>query len=377
MRIARRSSRRRGIAGIIGAVILFTLLFTIGTEYFIFVNNANNLETQSLVNRGNTLAARLQENALLTTSLSTSNTIQFYLNNTGGQTLNVTSILLFSGKGTLLACEGGGLPGGQGCTANSGLPLVANVGRGGPAHGYVDTDYNYTTGTDTLDVITSNGNIFSATYPQTGVSLAAQALSSGAIGDLYLSLATYRYYNLTNIGCPAASDSSGWCFAKVPGSLAYVIPAALSTKTNLAFSVQVTDLNPTQLNITLDQYSYIEELGIQGQAVSGLSWYIISNSSTTILNHYTPVTLQYDKPVTLFFASGVPACYVGEAAGTAQCNNFTPLTPVLNGNKVVPSGFQFSVFIISHGWKGMALSKQTAKNTNYGQNSPYVTTLYY
>jgi len=42
-------SARRGTAGVIAAVIMFGILFTVGTGYFIFVNSTNNQYVKNLV----------------------------------------------------------------------------------------------------------------------------------------------------------------------------------------------------------------------------------------------------------------------------------------------------------------------------------------
>ncbi len=342
-------------------MILFTLLFTVGTEYFIFVNNANTLETQSLIGRGNALAARLEEEAIVTTKLNSGGYVEFYLNNTGGATLNVTSAIVLSSAGTVLECDGVGLPAGQGCGNTSpGLPQAANVGRGTQP---IVTNYKYVTGTVVLKLTTSTGNVFSATYPETGVSLASQALSSGAIGDIYIQPQSYTYYEVcTSPSGTCSPCTSGTCFIQ-PQAKAFTIPAAFIANAPTAFSVNVTDFNPQQANITLDQYSFIEHFWGKGSSFRVAIWYCVSVSGKTLQvdSSYEPITLIYDKPTVLYFASASPGGFVPYSLG---------------GSNSPPSSTIASVFIISHGWEGVSTANLATTTQNYGQNSPYVSTLY-
>lgn len=351
------------------------MLFTIGSEYFIFVNNANNLANQSLVNRANALANRLQEGVTVTTSLSASNYIEFYFNNTGGIAVNVTSFIVLSSSGAVLACDGIGLPSGQGCTTSSpAMPLVANVGRGAPPSGYAITGYLYPTTsspTVTLKLITSNGNVFSQTYPTTGVSLAAQALSSGAIGDLYLAFQSYHYYIVTTgSGCPNGTGESGYCIDDQ--GKAFAIDHTLTGPNfDVAFSVRITDLNQQKANIVLDPYTLMSLVPESGKgSLSYTNWFIISNQSTgghnMILSAYTPVTLVYNVPQTVVFASNAPIL----SGQTFTINS-------LQATGTVASGTTTPVFMVSHGCEAQGITTCTISSANYGQNSPYVTTLFY
>ncbi len=390
--------RRRGIAAIVGAVILFTMLFTIGTSYFLFVNNANSAYEQSLLKAGSQVQAGLNENIVVTTALVSSvGDVGFYLNNTGGQTVTLQSVFLVDSNSVVLSCFGTGItpPTGLTCsnvighsvgTGTALFPIALSPGQGRPltSEGIYDLGSACDTKVCDVKVVTSNGNIFTATYPATGVSLAAQALSSGAIGDLYLAFQTYTWYNVTTGGtCPTSGTvyndqlSSGYCLNNVKGKSAFDVPASVAVMNScpsncgIAFSVVVTDLNPSELSITLDEYSLIMDLTVHaGSGTVPIVWYIVSNSSTTIYQNYSPVTLQYNKPTLLLFASLNPVCSSGTCGSS---NSFAPQYACGNSrSSCVGSGFTAPVFLVSHGWKGIP----TTDTPNYGQNSPYVTTLY-
>lgn len=404
MKIPRRPSRRRAISGIIGAVILFTLLFTVGTEYFIFVNNANNLETRSLVNRGNAISSNLQENINVQTSLSPSNYIRFYFNNTGGRTVNVTSLLVVGSSGAVVECDGLGMPSSSSPTCNNPnttptLPIVANVGKGAPisaTNPYIVTGTKYGTGGQTgvvtLKLITSTGNIFSATYPPTGVSLAAQALTSGAIGDLYLTFQSFTYYQVGSSGCTTGPGYSGLCLTSAKSAFSIVAPAS---NEYVAFSVQVTDLNNKTASIVLDQFTALYLLLVHGASGAvPIPWSIVSvqGSNLNIMSQYTPITLGYGTPTTIYFAAA--ACdQQTQPTGMNAYGNLGSACPVVsglsqiqsigpNGNIKISAGFDASVFIMAHGWLYLpmpslsALSYTGTNPTNYGQNLPFVTSVF-
>lgn len=389
-----RKRGKAGVAGIVAAVILFAMLFTVGTGYFMFVNSSNTLYNSAVSARNSALQSQTSESVQLTTiavsdsACSGGQCIGLYVNNTGGVGVNITSIyILYTGK-THSICMGVGLP--KGClpalisspppvTSFPGcqFPAYVNVGKGtrgiptksgsgctsATTGSVIDTEEPANSTVATVRVITQRGNIFAATYPPTAETLAAQALSSGAIGDLYMSFSSYSYYSVTTGGsCPTGSSCLN---LQQQMGAAFTIPYNFGP--SIGFSVSVTDLNPNQLNITLDQYSLINHVIESGSgAVKYYVWYIVgthtSGGQIVINSTFTHVFLPYDKPVTLYFASSSPVTASGFSA---------------QGLSQVKQGSTAPIFIVSHGWKGMPFKSQVETNANYGQNSPYVTTLYY
>ena len=396
MEIPVRRNRRRAISGIIGAVILFTLLFTIGSEYFIFVNNVNNLETQALVNRGNAIANRLQESIQIIPSLNASSYLRFYINNTGGITVNITSMMILSSTGVELGCYGIGYSTSLNCgNTTPALPLVANPGAGAPRHSYVVSSYSYTSGTVVLKLFASDGSSYSATYPAPATELAAEALSSGAIGDLYLNFHSYQYYTVSACnGIPLGTQLSGTGNYSSGECLTSGTPAFAISHTNTAdigFSVQVTNLNNQSYDIVLDQFSLLYQV-LQGPSAKGTyyAWYISSvfdqGGQQVVTESFNPVVLVHNVPTTLYFVAS--ACVTSsEGPSSSTCSLFTNQVQVSSCQQISgctnSGGYVSTVFIISHGWEMdppvtvSALSYTGTNSPNYGQNSPYVSSLYY
>jgi len=175
MKFARRKPRR-AIAGIVATVIMFAILFTVGTSYFIFVNSQNASYVSSLLSATNKVQGSLAESLSISTVLESNGDVGFYANNTSAATVNMTAALVISSTGSLLRCVGIGFPAGAGC-ANTAptLWVVVNAGKGTVTF---DTGYLYVAGTtDTVKVLTARGNTYSATYPEP----ASQSSSSQSV----------------------------------------------------------------------------------------------------------------------------------------------------------------------------------------------------
>jgi hypothetical protein len=196
MKMGKSAKRTRmGIAGIVATVIMFAILFTVGTSYFIFVNQSNADYVKNLVSASGKMQGSLGESLTVTTTLlSSSGDIGYYVNNTSGRSMNITTALLVSSTGQVLKCVGNGLPAGScssqsptftvctnsTCSATqSQAYIVVNAGRGSSS---IDTGYLPVSGfTYTLKVITALGNIFTQTYPQTSDAYSNQANSASVI----------------------------------------------------------------------------------------------------------------------------------------------------------------------------------------------------
>ncbi len=344
--------RRKAVAGIVAAVIMFAMLFTVGTAYFLFVNSTNLQYVQSLLTRTNNLQDRAAESMLLSVALSGSGHITFVSNNTSPISLNITAAIVTDTFGNMLQCDGRGLPGTCG-NSSPALPMAMNPARGS---GVVDTGYTYVgAATVIVKVITSRGNVFSATYPASSTVLAAQALSSGAIGDVYLKPGSFSYYSIVACGLNSCLQRQG---------LGFSIQGTFATSNQMAFSVTVTNLNPNQLNLTLDANTLLADFFTPRGTASNaknIAWFIISNLTTVIQPTYTPITLLYNKPYTLVFGSSTSGTFTGFTVSTAQ----------------MPTPNISLVFILTHGCKAMKAANCNTNTYNYAQNSPYVATLYY
>lgn len=356
------AKRRPGISGIVASVILFAMLFTVGSSYFLFVNQNDLVYSQALSNRANAAVNRLSENLLLTaTAASPGKDIMLKVSNVGGIASNITAVYVINASNNyILKFYKTGTSG-----ITPGLPVAVNVGS---LSSSINTGQVYASGWNyIIKAVTQRGGTFSTTFPPSSTSLAARALSSGAIGDLYLNFQSYEYYTLYTGGtCPTGGSYSGYCLNFI--NKAFAISVGTYGSANLAFSVSMTDLNNQTANIVLDPYTLLTQIiESGGGAVKYVFWYVVSNTSSgAILSTYTPIVLEYNKPTTVVFASSAAII------GSTVFNKNTLQSPGVSQPSTAP------LFMVSHGCEG--IGKTTCSNVaqaNYGQNSPYVTTLYY
>lgn len=378
MKLKHIRSKRKAISGIVAAVMLFAMLFTVGTSYFLYVNNANGVYQSVLFSNANNVASRVNEYLSVTTLTTPSNHIGFFANNTGGLTANLTAFYLLDQSGNVVKCGGVGVPGA--CTQGSPFPLILNVGKGianiPTTKTYVNTTQPVSQGataTYTLKVMTARGNVFSATYPPTATALASQALSSGAIGDIYIQPQTFTYYYVCTSGsgtCTACAAPWTSCYLQKEGP-GFTVPTSGGGNYPLAWGVTVVDYNPNHFNVTLDSYTLLMDFFAaspsNNKLYNPIDWYIVSTSGSQILGSYSKTTLSYGIPYTLYFSSGSPGAFVGYK------------TPVCSGNNwpCLPTAPSIAlVFLLTHGCEAVKTANCGSATYNYGQNSPYVSTEY-
>lgn len=372
--------RRRAMAGIVATVFMFAMLFTVGASYFLFVNQNNMLYSRAASERATALSSQHGEDLVISGGVdSSTSALTFTAQDLGAATATITGFFVLGSSGNVLAfCQAGT---GGSCPT---LPFSVNQGS---TSGAVATGATYTSpNTYTISVVTQLGNVFSTTYPPTATSLASQALSSGALGDLYLSFNSYTYYSVATTGCPTGSGYSSSCLMTSTGDTgsAFAVDHTV-TKSAYGFSITVKNLNPSYKDIILDQYTLLYESFFNGPThVNDLPWYISSvgtesNGLIPIMNDYTPVVLTYDTPTTLYFLSSNCVSYAsGGPSGGSSCSSFSPTT---SQSYQYSAGTVATIFILSNGWEyppgTYSLSSLSYQTANYGQNSPYVSTLFY
>ncbi len=188
----RERKRRRAVAGIIASVIMFSMLFTTGTAYFLFVNNQNQAYNQSLVNRGNALQDRLNELFTISTQLSGTNTLAFTLMNTGNVPISVASVLVMDSSGNVL-CLYPNPSARSPCTTNT-TPALGGAVNPGVTSVVFDTSYSYVSPNSySLRVVTSRGNGQTQYYPPVVPNYVLQAQSSGSVT---VDMSTFKYIKI-------------------------------------------------------------------------------------------------------------------------------------------------------------------------------------
>ena len=129
-------------------------------------------------------------------------------------------------------------------------------------------------------------------------------------------------------------------------------------------------MNNQTANIVLDPYTLLSLVPESGKgSLSYVNWYLVCNTSTAVYSTFAPIVLKYNIPKTVVFASAVAV--VGSktfgGSGTLQA-------PGLSSGQIPATT---PIFIISHGCEGAGITTCTVDTANYGQNSPFVTTLFH
>ena len=348
-------TERRGISGIIAGVILFALLFSVGTSFFLLELNNNTTYDTALVGRQQTQQQNAQESLALTVGdIGGYLTIDAF--NQGSVIANVTAVIVYT-PGSGVSEYGASFS----SNTTPSLPVII-----APQLTVTLTTPIVISSSDTyyVYVLTETGVSFTGVYPPAASDLVPAALTSGAIGDLYLTFYTFTYYKV--VSC--TTSTSGYCLG-TSGS-GFVTPAGAG---NIAFAVTMTDLNSQHESIVLDQFTLIYQNAFYGNAHQNfIPWYIVTNSSNNIDASYTPIVLAYNTPTTVVFASG-------------QCISASSGPDLCSGNAFAAESTPSAAdtisanFIISHGWEvtpPVSLSALTYSNSNYGQDSPFVSTLF-
>ena len=272
-----------------------------------------------------------------------------------------------------------------------------------------------------IKAITSLGSVDQVTYPTT--TIVPQALVAGTVGYLLLNFSSYTYYNVTKTGCTTGSSYSGYCFSNgasasiVPVSSTVVLPSPNSDDTGcgdydsddpnglcqsaaVAFSVQVTDLNPNEESIVLDQFTVLYQAPTalasseaEVTPAAFVPWYIVSAQSSggemQILSQFSPIVLSYNVSTTIYFASiNCVAASLGPNPSQASCSTLNSASYVSPNQQIQspPSPAESdspylstAAFVLTSGWEitgSVNVGSLTYAAANYGQDLPYLSTLF-
>ena len=226
-----------------------------------------------------------------------------------------------------------------------------------------------------------------------GNSAPVNAITAGALGDLFLNFSSFTYYKVATGSCGTGNiNASGYCLTSGGYGSGFTVPYDGS---NFAFSVTITDFNNKTKSVILDQFDALYETTIPStnQKQSFAQYYLVSNKTTTILKTYYPIVLQYGIPKTVVFASAscLPQSPGPTLYNASPCGAFAPQgEPITTGSPATPP-FVDTSFILSHGWEylvdvppgGLTFNLNSLTYTggsfpaNYGQNIPYTSTLWY
>jgi hypothetical protein len=259
--------RRKAVSGIVAGLILFVMLFTVGTGYFLWINTNNGIYSQAQAARALAVQQQQNENLALIPAFCSSGPcsgdLTFTAQNIGGSPATIINDFVSSASGT--------------CTTSIFLSL-----NPGTTSSSKDTGCPYTLGTTaTLKVLTQRGNVFSfsitaslltpplsvsttlsSTLITAGSSVTDTALVSGGISP---SGSVSFFYSTANI-CPNAGATQvggpGATFALGSGGSATSSPPiSFSTGTYYWYATYNGDSNNPVTTSPCEQLVVISNSG--------------------------------------------------------------------------------------------------------------------
>ena len=181
--------RKRAITGVLGSVIMFTMVFTIGVGFFIFTNQTALQNYQANSTREAGIHQALGEQLSLLTGTNGSRNLVLEVNNTGSVAATIVDVFVTNSSGMMVSRShvtpnGGFLAGSP--DINLSLPLALQPGSSTSKLGY---DIAVSLGSFNLtsyppdarfvaSVLTSSGLVFSAPYPPVETSVVATSTST-------------------------------------------------------------------------------------------------------------------------------------------------------------------------------------------------------
>ena len=299
----RKTSRRRGIAGLIAAVIMFTLLFTVGLGFYLNLNEANAQLQQAQEARIANEQAAVSENLLVTAMVSPNNTLEFVVTNQGGVTVTIVAYFATGYNVTVSnsTITSNVVPG-----SSSPLEVLS------PGNSWTDTTSVpcvVTTQQCSITVVTSRGNDFPAFYPPATGQLTTQAGVSEGFGLLSFNFASFNsYLCLSSHGSTASCTPTPPCSLAQPLCSGYQVPPDVTgNASSSAFSFAIRNLDPCQRAITIDDATELtmtdlESNFIHNQNITSATWPLAYLVSGRLYSSGNNITLAYGQQATVYFA---------------------------------------------------------------------------
>jgi len=241
--------RKKGVAGIIAATMLFAMIFTTGTAYFIFVNQNYQLQHIAASDKNQMEFDQSLEQFIVTGVLITGNKIGVRVNNTGSITIKIVSIFVSDNAGAIYPPLD---------------PLSVFV-NSGAISSLIDTGVNYNVSRQyAIKVVSGRGNIESGQYPLPPTPEAQIALIARGVGPVLTVFESFQWasysVNLNGLNLPTLSWNPGW---SVPVTSKVIW--------------RITVINHDTKDIYLDNRTVFIMLQILGSDTAHLkSWYIVN-----------------------------------------------------------------------------------------------------
>lgn len=295
---------KRGFSSIVGAIFMILIVWTLASSFFLFTMSQNSAYNDAVRERNQLDVNRISENIYVVNvnySVSANNNVSITakIQNTGPSSIQFVTIWFYVSNNTwanynyanlTLTVKGGATYSLNNSTVVNGVSLTGN--------------YDVTSW-----LITARGNTISLPKQPAITNRIIVAQLAQGIGSIALDFSTFRFFTYAT-GTKLANYSSGVKSFNVPGKV-----------TPIAFGATLTNLDPREAAITLNQYSNIWLVfpGAPGQIVQ---FFIVNVASDgTITTPYSPITIAFGETKLIVFASSSSSSFSQSSIGTSLTPN--------------------------------------------------------
>ncbi|MCL5067409.1 MAG: hypothetical protein M1368_03535, partial [Thaumarchaeota archaeon] len=300
--LAMRRNRRKkaAISSIIGGILLFSIIFTVGFGYFYSVTQDQKVLLAAQSQNSQLWAQKNQEGLYVTPSVGASGNLSFTVTNTGIPVV-IIAYFVTDQTGAILKYVNASSSGSTSCTISTvSLPCSLNTGSVGSFSPTPPIDYK--SGTLTIKIVTNRGSTFFGTYPtQELTSTSISSLVASGLGSLEMIFSSFNFYNYSVDSAP------NW---KVNLSSAQVAAVTPYNKP-IVFSAQITNNDPYSGTIVVDAHTDLWTFLSCGSGCgtqSLLGFYVMNVASdgtvtSTSYGSFVPIQIPYGSTKTVYFGS--------------------------------------------------------------------------
>jgi hypothetical protein len=296
MRSGKSGKGKRGFSSIVGSVFMVLIMTLIASSYFIYTMSENTAYNVAIREKNQLDLSRMSEslqalNTTYTTFNDTNVNVNARVQNIGSTSVQFITVWICVSNST--PWTGYNFRNLTNANVQPGnvYSLDINLTVSGLISGSNSTySYSYAAW-----LVTSKGNTVALQQQIVSSTVIISSQVSQGIGSISMDFKAFRYYDF---GSGYVSNGTILPSPKI----SYTIPN--SNKTILA--LQLTNYDNTTRDITLNNNSYVWVITPQAGTVKPAAWNIANVTSGRYINSFSTQTLQYGKPITVYFGPSSP-----------------------------------------------------------------------
>lgn len=321
-RFRKLTANSKGFSSVIGTTFMVLVMMFLSTSVFLWTLSQNTLYNEAIREKNQLESAVLSENVQVTNTTyvvdrNDNVNVSTAITNPSSLSVQFTTLWVYASNTTYTGYN---------------FTQLSNVNIQGGA--YLSLSFNMIVSGLRLGgaysfaswLITGRGNV--VPLQKSTLSNIVIAQTTQGIGALMMDFQNFVYYNVTG-------SSPNYSLNLTNGGSGYYLQGSRegsTTKGQIAFRVIFTNLDQNERNIVLNNGSELFVIyPTRTAAFSADNWYIVNVDRMTgaISNTYTPVTLRYNVPTEIYFASLSRGTF--SPAGTSSSPAIAPVNLALVG----------------------------------------------